>query len=95
MTNSRDVAELFGRLHKDVLRSIQSLECSADFKERNFTPIEYRDGRGRKQPSYNMTKDGFTFLAMGYTGSLAARFKEAYIARFNEMEAKVELLTGQ
>jgi hypothetical protein len=43
----------------------------------------------RKDDSYNMTKDGFTFLAMGYTGSLAARFKEAYITRFNEMEAQL------
>jgi Rha family phage regulatory protein len=77
VTNSRDVAELFGRLHKDVLRSVQNMDCSLEFDQRNFTPIEYRDDRGRKQPSVNMTKDGFTFLVMGYTGSLAARFKEA------------------
>lgn len=37
-----------------------------------------------------MTKDGFTSLAMGYKGALAAKFKEAYIARFNEMEAKLK-----
>jgi phage regulator Rha-like protein len=43
-------------------------------------------GGFRKEEAYNMTKDGFTFLAMGYIGSLAARFKEAYIQRFNEME---------
>lgn len=89
MTNSRDVAELFGRLHKNVLQSIERLECSPEFNRLNFQPIEYRDERGRLKPSYNMTKDGFTFLAMGYTGSLAARFKEAYIQRFNEMEEQL------
>ncbi|MCB5203181.1 Rha family transcriptional regulator [Neorhizobium sp. T786] len=87
MTNSRDVAALFGRLHKNVLQGIQNLECSENFNRLNFQPIEYYDERGRLKPSYNMTKDGFTFLVMGYTGSLAARFKEAYINRFNEMRA--------
>ncbi|MBO9589449.1 Rha family transcriptional regulator [Devosia sp.] len=65
MTNSRDVTELFGRLHKNVLQGIESLECSPEINRLNFEPSDYRDERGRLKPSYNMTKDGFTFLAHG------------------------------
>lgn len=81
MTNSRDVAELFSRLHKNVLQGIQNLECSPEFARLNFQPWEvpHPSVKGRTITTYNMTKDGFTFLVMGYTGSLAARFKEAYI----------------
>ena len=86
--NSRDVAATFARLHKNVLQGIQNLECSPEFNRLNFQPVEYRDAKGERRQSYDMTKDGFTFLVMGYTGSLAAQFKELYIAAFNELEAK-------
>lgn len=89
MTNSRDVAELFGKRHADVLRALTALECSPQFTERNFALSEYRDSTGRAVRAYNMTKDGFVFLVMGFTGKEAARFKLAYIARFNEMEAEL------
>lgn len=86
VANSRDVADYFGKRHYDVLRSIDLLDCSADFTERNFAFSGYIDPTGRSLKSIDMTKDGFTFLAMGFTGGKAARFKEAYIARFNAME---------
>ena len=87
--NSRDVAAFFARLHKNVLQSIQNLECSPEFARLNFQPWEvpHPTIKGRKDTSFNMTKDGFTFLVMGFKGREAARFKEAYIKRFNEMEA--------
>ncbi len=87
MTNSRDVAAFFGKQHKNVLRDIDNLDCSDDFTGLNFELSEYKDGSGRKLRSLNMTKDGFTFLVMGFTGKEAARFKEAYISQFNAMEA--------
>jgi len=89
-TNSRDVAATFARLHKNVLQAIQNLECSQEFARLNFQPweIPHPTVRGRKVMTYDMTKDGFTFLAMGFTGPIAARFKELYIAAFNELEAK-------
>lgn len=86
ITSSIDVANYFGKLHKDVLRKIQAIECSQEFNERNFTPVEYLDCKGEKRPAYQMTKDGFVFLVMGFTGKKAAQFKEAYIKAFNEME---------
>lgn len=87
MTNSRDVAAYFGKLHKDVLRAIDKLDCSNDFTALNFEVSEYVDPTGRTLRSFDMTKDGFTFLVMGFTGKKAANFKEQYIALFNAMEA--------
>jgi Rha family phage regulatory protein len=77
--NSRDVADFFGKLHKDVLRAIDRLECSAEFHERNFAPmfVEVKIGNGarRKARAFDMTKDGFAFLVMGFTGKRALEFK--------------------
>lgn len=86
---SLDVAETFGKRHDHVLRDIQELGCSPEFRLPNFGETYYEDSRGRKQRMVVMTRDGFTILAMGYTGELAMKFKEAYIAQFNAMEAEI------
>lgn len=85
VTNSLKVAEAFGKNHRDVLRAIKRIDCSKDFNERNFALVDYLDGKGEKRPFYEMTKDGFVFLVMGFTGRQAAKFKEAYIEAFNWM----------
>lgn len=85
-TSSLRVAEVFKKNHRDVLRAIKKLECSKGFTERNFALSEYTDATGRKLPYYNITKDGFVFLAMGFTGKEAAKFKEDYINAFNWMQ---------
>ncbi len=87
---SLDVAETFGKDHKNVLRDIRALGCSAEFNRLNFEPISYVDSMNRKQDAYIMTRDGFTLLVMGYTGELAMKFKEAYIKQFNAMEAALQ-----
>ena len=84
-TTSLKVAEHFGKQHKNVLQAIDRLECSLEFNQLNFQPVEYSDAKGEKRPAYEMTKDGFTFLAMGFTGKEAAKWKEAYINAFNAM----------
>lgn len=86
-TTSLKVSEIFGKQHKDVLRKFENLDCSTEFTERNFALSEYLDSSGRKLPMYEMTKDGFIFLVMGFTGAAAARIKEAYINTFNQMAA--------
>ena len=86
VVSSRDVARVFERNHRDVLRNIRELECSEGFTERNFALSEYKDEKGELRPEYLITRDGFTFLAMGFTGAKAAAFKEAYIEAFNRME---------
>jgi len=88
-TNSLKVAEAFGKLHKDVLEKIKNLDCSEEFHRRNFPPIFYKDNYGREQSAYEMTKDGFMFLVMGFTGKKAAAVKEAYINAFNLMQDKL------
>ena len=86
VVSSRDIARVFDRNHRDVLRNIRELECSEGFSERNFAPGSYKDAQGQERPEYLITRDGFTFLAMGFTGAKAAAFKEAYIEAFNRME---------
>jgi len=80
------IAELFEKRHKNVLQAIENLECSEEFRRLNFQPSYYINMQNKKQPCVMMTRDGFAFLAMGFTGKKAAQFKEAYIKRFNEME---------
>lgn len=93
VTTSLQVAEVFNKLHRHVLRDIRNLECSSIFQESNFGLSFYHskllNGGYKKQPMYYITRDGFTFLAMGFTGKIAAKFKEAYINAFNEMEKKL------
>lgn len=89
VTTSLDIAETFGKRHSDVLRNIRELDCSEQFNERNFALVNYTDIKGEKRPMYYVTRDGFTFLVMGYTGEKAARFKEAYIKQFNAMEKQL------
>lgn len=88
MTTSMAVAEHFGKLHKNVIQSIGKLECSSEFTELNFQLcFKTNDlANGKRIPYYRMTRDGFVFLAMGFTGAKAAAWKEAYIGAFNRME---------
>jgi len=87
VTTSLAVADHFEKQHKHVLRDIDNLECSNEFSRSNFGPSNYIDDRGKKQPLTEITKDGFMFLVMGFTGKKAAAVKEAYIEAFNRMEA--------
>lgn len=87
MTTSRDVAHVFGKEHKNVLQAIENLDCSDDFNELNFQLVKYIDEKGEKRPMYRMTRDGFSFLVMGFRGKKSAEFKEKFIQRFNEMES--------
>ncbi|ECM2109600.1 peptidase [Salmonella enterica subsp. enterica serovar Typhimurium] len=91
VTSSLAVASYFGKQHKNVVQKIASLECSAEFTELNFQLSEYIDASGRKLPCYQITRDGFAFLAMGFTGKRAAQFKEAYINAFNQMEKQLSI----
>ena len=85
-TNSLNIAAYFKKQHKDVLKAIANLEISEEFARRNFALSEYIDSTGRKLPMYNLTRNGFTMLAFGFSGPRAMQFKEAYIATFDKME---------
>ena len=93
------VADYFEKSHNHVVRDIEKIlspqsGLSEEFNVSNFGRITYTDSRGRKQRAYAMTRDGFTMLAMGYTGQKAMKFKELYIRRFNEMDAFIKNLVS-
>ena len=89
MTTSHKVADAFGKNHRDVLRKIANLDCSPEFTSAHFCAhvqdIVIGNGAKRESKYYEMTKDGFMFLVMGFTGKEAARIKESYINVFNQM----------
>ena len=89
MTSSLLVAKEFGKAHAKVMRDIENLNCSDEFRLANFGDSSFKNEQGREFPMVTMTKDGFSFLVMGYTGKKAARFKEAYINAFNKMESEI------
>lgn len=93
ITTSRNVAENFEKEHKNVLRDIEKLldEDRLSF-EQMFSKGTEPDAYGREQKIYYMNRDGFTFLAMGFTGKEARKFKLAYIDQFNKMEESLNEL---
>lgn len=91
ITTSLIVAQVFGKEHKNVLRDIESLSCSESFRVLNFEQTPYvHPQNGQTYKMYTMTKDGFSFLVMGYTGEKAGEFKERFINEFNRREAMLK-----
>lgn len=88
--SSLDIARHFEKAHKDVLRAIDKaiLETGPEFAERNFAPSGYIDQTGRTLRAFDLSRDAFSFLVMGFTGAGAVRWKLAYIDAFNKMEAE-------
>ena len=87
VTSSRKVAEVFGKLHRHVLRDIEALMAKHESK---IGPMFYettmKDYYGRDKKAYLMNRDGFSLLVMGFTGKRALEWKLKYIAAFNAME---------
>lgn len=71
------VAEKFGKEHKNVLRDIDNLVAQNSAAKSYFIESEY-ENRGKMYPMYIMNRDGFTLLAMGFTGKKALEFKLQY-----------------
>lgn len=88
-TTSLIVAEVFGKDHKNVLQSIQQLEVDEEFRALNFQLSSYQTLQNKSLSMYLITKDGFSFLVMGYTGEKAAKFKLKFIRAFNQMTALI------
>jgi len=86
---SLDVAEKFEKQHDNVIRDIKALECPEDFSLLNFEESDYVNSRGKTYPMYEMTRDGFTVLAMGFTGKKAMEWKIKYLTAFNLMEKHI------
>lgn len=93
-TDSRRVAKHFGKRHDNVLRAVDQMDCSDEYRRLNFeetmVAVPGPKGSTRLERIVRMTKDGFVFLAMGFRGSKAARIKEAYIMAFNAMAEQLQ-----
>lgn len=88
ITTSMIVAEVFGKEHKNVLRDIENLSCSEEFRRLNFEHTHYEHPQNHQTyHCFQMTKNGFSFLVMGYTGEKAGEFKEKFINEFDKREA--------
>lgn len=89
--NSRNVAEHFEKQHKDVLESIRNLTAENSATKSMFIETSF-ESRGKFYPQYELTRDGFSLLVMGFTGSKALEWKLKYIEAFNEMERELKRL---
>jgi Rha family phage regulatory protein len=89
-TSTRQVAEAFEKLHNHVIAKVRALECSDQFLTDNFSSVKF-EHRGNTYEAFEMTKDGFMFLVMSFTGKKAAAVKEGYIAAFNWMAVQLGL----
>lgn len=100
-TLSTDVADFFEKRHDDVIKAIRKIvsSLSADrlgnFAETVVTRANPSGGAPIKSKAYRLTRDGFTFLAMGFTGARAQEFKWAYIDAFNKMESALRQCPAQ
>ena len=94
VVSSRDIAESFEKQHKDVLESISNLTSQMSTAENSalFIPSSYKASNGKVNPEYLLTRDGFSLLVMGFTGSKALDWKLKYIKAFNEMEKEIKRL---
>jgi Rha family phage regulatory protein len=99
LTNSLLVAEKFGKRHADVVRAIENSLTkgseSTNAKLRSsFVLSSYIDNKGEERPMYIMDRDGFSVIAMGFTGDKAMDFKVDFISAFNAMEKKLKELSA-
>lgn len=90
VTTSLQVAETFEKNHRDVLKAITNLQKDVRNFAQMFIETNIPDSYGRDRKAFYMNRDGFTLLAMGFTGNKALEFKLKYIDAFNAMEQSLE-----
>lgn len=88
LTTSLKVAEVFEKQHKDVLEAVRDILAAENSATKFFHESTFAN-RGKKYPMYIMNRDGFSLLAMGFTGKKALQFKLKFIEAFNAMEQKL------
>lgn len=89
VTDSLKVAEVFEKQHRHVLEKARNLTAENSAVKNMFVETTYINKRGQKQPIIYMNRDGFTLIAMGFTGKKAMEFKLKYIEAFNKMEQQI------
>jgi Rha family phage regulatory protein len=72
LTERSNIADVFGKDHGHVLRDIRNLACSPSFRDVNFDVFKINDLTGESTSHVEMTRDGFTFLAIDRTDDAMA-----------------------
>ena len=90
VTSSLQVAETFDKEHSKVMRAIEGIAKNGDTHQMFLKSSHINNQNGQSYPMYYMNRDGFTLLAMGFTGKKALKFKMQYIEAFNKMESHIK-----
>ena len=91
VATSRQVAEDFRKEHNDTKKRIRELiRDMGEISHNYFILSKYKDSLNRSQEEYLLTRDGFSLLVMGFTGTKALEWKLKYIEAFNTMERKLK-----
>ena len=91
VVSSRQVAKDFGKEHNDTKKRIRELiRDMGEISHNYFILSKYKDSLNRSQEEYLLTRDGFSLLVMGFTGTKALEWKLKYIEAFNTMERKLK-----
>lgn len=85
--SSRDIGKVFEKEHKHILEKIREMPQD-EFGRSNFGQSSYLNEQNKEQPMYNLTRDGFSMLVMGFTGEKAYQWKVKFIEAFNLLEQK-------
>lgn len=88
-TTSLIIADVFEKRHDNIIAQIKALPQD-EFNALNFKVVEYKDKKGELRPCYNLTRDRFSLLVMGFTGEKAYKWKVEFIKAFNEMEKRLK-----
>ena len=92
VTTSLQVADVFEKQHKNVLRIIENLnQAKIEPVEKMFKKSTYIDAKGEPRPMFFINRDGFSLLVMGFTGKKALQWKLKYIEAFNKMESYINM----
>jgi len=86
---SKEIADNFGKTHQHVVEAIRDMDCSDEFRDTNFRASSYKSKQNKNLKCFDITRDGFSFLGMGFKGKKAAKWKELYINAFNRMESYI------
>ena len=92
-TTSKSVADHFCKQHRQILDIIRKIVSNQpDFGRANFCASSYKTSQNKDLECFDMTRDGFSLVAMGLNGDKALEWKIKYINAFNQME---KMLSGE
>lgn len=101
--DSREVAEMVEKNHKDLLRDIRGyieiMQEADEISQRKIAPSDFFiestfENRGKQYPCFLVTKKGCEFIANKLTGEKGTKFTALYVTRFNIMEEREKAAIG-